>query len=352
MKPISTISVVVPLHNEEANIPELLRRTLAVLDSLTGGTHELVLVDDGSTDQTLELIEKAARADPRIVVIVLSRNFGHQAALGAALEVAFGDAVVMMDGDLQDAPENIPQLLQELQCGYDVVFATRIKRKEGRLLRLGYRGFYWLISQLSDVPLPQGAGDFGIMSRRVVDLLRNSHEQHLYWRGIRSWVGFRQKGIPIERDARHAGKSQYSLNKLFRLAFDGIFSFSVVPLRAISLCGILVIILSLGASVYSIFVKFFFKSPPGFTALFVGLMFLSGIQLLFLGFIGEYVGRIYEQVKLRPRYVINRIVGRRWIQPTRSGIEISTKDTGGGVLGKHISSPPSNDISGDTEETS
>ena len=232
MKSIPTISVVVPLHNEEANVAELLKRTLTVLDSMSGGPHELVLVDDGSVDRTLEMIEKAAETDPRIVVVVLSRNFGHQAALGAALDVASGDAVVMMDGDLQDAPEYIPEFAEELQRGYDVVYAERIKRKESALWRYCYRGFYWLIAELSDVAMPQEAGDFGMMSRRVVDILRSSPERHLYWRGLRSWAGFRQKGIPVERDARYAGKSKYSLRKLLQLAFDGLFSFSIVPLRA------------------------------------------------------------------------------------------------------------------------
>jgi glycosyltransferase involved in cell wall biosynthesis len=353
MKLFPTISVVVPLHNEESNVAELLKRTLTVLDSMPGGPHELVLVDDGSVDHTLEMIEQAAETDPRIVVVVLSRNFGHQAALGAALDVASGDAVVTMDGDLQDAPEYIPEFAEELRRGYDVVYAERIKRKEGALWRYCYQGFYWLIAELSDVAMPQEVGDFGMMSRRVVDILRGSPERHLYWRGLRSWAGFRQKGVPVERDARHAGKSKYSLRKLLQLAFDGIFSFSIVPLRAASFCGALAIVLSIGFSAYSVFAKLFLAhTPRGFTALFVGITFLTGIQLLFLGIIGEYVGRIYEQVKLRPRYIVSRIIGQKWTQPTRADTEISTKDIGGGVPERPISLPLSNVTSGGMEETS
>jgi len=306
------VSVAVPLYNEEAVLPELLDRTRQVLDGLEGGPHEIVLVDDGSADGTFALIERAAADDQRIVGAALSRNFGHQAALGAALDLASGDVIVVMDGDLQDPPEEIPRFLEEYRKGCDVVYAIRAQRKEGLLLRTCYNLFYRLINALSNIDLPVGAGDFALLSRRVVDLLRTSPERHRYLRGLRTWVGFRQTGVVIEREARASGSSKYTIKKLFRLAFDGIFAFSVVPIRATFLLGAIAIASSIVYAGYSLYAKFFLdRSPPGFTALILTGVFLSGLQLLFLGIVGEYVGRIYEEVKQRPHYIIRAIVGRR-----------------------------------------
>jgi len=325
------VSIAVPVHNEETVVPELLQRTLTVLDALPGGPHELVLVDDGSTDGTRELLDAAASADPRVVAVTLSRNFGHQAALGAALDYVTGDAVVMMDGDLQDRPEMIPRLVEEFRRGYDVVYARRIKRKENLLLRACYWLYYRLMSSLAEVDVPRDAGDFGLLSRTVVDLLRRSPERHRYWRGLRSWVGFRQIGIPIERDARHSGRSKYSARKLLKLALDGIFSFSVFPLRAATLAGGVTVAASLAFAAYSVAAKLLFdESPRGFTALIVGISFLSGVQLLFLGVVGEYVGRIYEQVKQRPLYIVAKASREPWTETTRPGTEICTSNIGGG----------------------
>jgi dolichol-phosphate mannosyltransferase len=305
------ISLAIPVYNEEAVVPELLRRTIAVLDDLPAGPHEIVFVDDGSSDQTVELLENAAQDDSRLVVVALSRNFGHQTALAAALDHVSGDVAVLMDGDLQDPPEAIPLLVESYQQGYDVVYVLRINRKEAWWLRLCYWLFYRLLATLSPVQLPLDSGDFGLMSRRVIDEIRKMPEHHRYLRGLRSWVGFKQIGITIERSARHAGRTKYSPLRLLKLASDGIFAFSIVPLRAASIVGGVAVIFSFLFSLYSLYAKFWLHSPQGFTALILAITFLSGINLFFLGIIGEYVGRIYEETKARPHYVVDRVVSHK-----------------------------------------
>jgi dolichol-phosphate mannosyltransferase len=304
------LSVAIPIHNEESALPELLQRLRAVLDSLAGGPHEIVFVDDGSTDRTFEMLAEAANEDGRIVVVSLSRNFGHQAAISAGLDHVTGNAAVVMDGDLQDVPEIIPKFVEKFQQGYDVVYAQRVRRKEPLALRICYFVFYRMMATLSDIRLPLDSGDFGLMSRRVVDLVKKMPEHHRYLRGMRSWVGFRQTGIEVERAERHSGKSKYSVMRLVKLAFDGIFAFSIVPIRAAALFGAFVMFLSSLYVVYSIYIKIFLqKSPQGFTALIVAMTFFTGVVLFFLGVIGEYVGRIYEETKARPEYIVRRTVG-------------------------------------------
>jgi polyisoprenyl-phosphate glycosyltransferase len=298
------VSVAIAVYNEELVLPELIRRTRDVLDALPGGPHELVFVDDGSSDRTFELLE-AATADPRIAVVSLSRNFGHQAALSAALDHVSGDVVVVMDGDLQDTPETIPRMLEEYRRGFDVVYAVRTRRKEGFLLRSAYAAFYRLMAALADIAVPVGAGDFSLLSRRVVDELRAAPERHRYLRGLRTWVGFRQTGIEVERAARAGGKPKYNLRRLFRLAFDGIFAFSVVPLRLATLLGVCAVCLSLVFAAYALYVKLRHQHViEGFTATLLVITLLSGVQLLSLGIIGEYLGRIYDEAKRRPHYVV------------------------------------------------
>jgi polyisoprenyl-phosphate glycosyltransferase len=305
------VSLAIPIYNEEAVVPELVRRTTAVLDSLSGGPHELVFVDDGSSDGTLGILEAASVRDPRIVVVELSRNFGHQTALAAALDQVSGDVVILMDGDLQDPPEAIPTLVDHYRQGYDVVYVRRVNRKERWWLRMCYYVFYRLLATLSSIELPLDAGDFGLMSRRVVDEIRRMPEHHRYLRGLRTWVGFRQIGIPIERAARHAGRTKYSPWKLLKLASDGIFAFSIVPLRAAAILGAIAITCSFLYALYSLYAKFWLHSPQGFTALIVAITFLSGVNLFFLGIIGEYVGRVYEEAKARPHYVVRRVFSQR-----------------------------------------
>jgi len=305
--PTPCISVAVPLHNEEEGLPELVRRVGAVLEEMPGGPHEMLFVDDGSSDRTMSLLEEFASQDPRISVISLSRNFGHQAALTAALDHVSGDVAVVLDGDLQDPPEIIPRLVEKHLEGYDVVYAQRLRRKEALWLRICFYLFYRLMSSLSDMNLPLDAGDFGLMSRRVIEQLRSMPEHDRYLRGMRSWVGYRQIGIPVERAARHAGDSKYGVLKYLKLASDAIFSFSTVPIRAAALSGFFAVVLSVLFAVYSVFSKFVLhQNPKGFTALIFLITFLSGFLLLFLGIIGEYVGRIYEEVKARPIYLIQK----------------------------------------------
>ena len=310
MKSELRLSVAVPVHNEESVLPELVRRARAVLDQIRGGPHELLFVDDGSTDRTMAILEEAARDDARIIVVSLSRNFGHQAAVTAALDHVTGDATVVMDGDLQDIPEAIPQFVARFFEGYDVVYAQRTNRKEAWPLRLGYFVFYRLMAKLSDLRLPLDAGDFGLMSRRVVEQIQRMPEHHRYLRGMRGWVGFRQTGVPIERAERHSGRSKYSLLRLLKLASDGIFAFSIVPIRAAALLGAVAIGISALFALYAVLAKIVLhQSPKGFTALLLLITFLSGVLLFFLGIIGEYVGRVYEESKGRPLYIVGRVVG-------------------------------------------
>jgi glycosyltransferase involved in cell wall biosynthesis len=305
------LSVAIPIHDEESVLPELLARLRAVLDGLQGGPHEIVFVDDGSVDRTFAILEEAARQDSRIVVLSLSRNFGHQSAITAALDHVTGDATVVMDGDLQDTPEAIPQFVEKFREGYDVAYARRVRRKEPWPLKLCYFLFYRLMARLSDIRLPLDSGDFGLMSRRVVDEVRRMPEHHRYLRGMRSWVGFRQTGLEVERAERHSGKSKYSISRLMKLAMDGVFAFSIVPIRAAALLGALAMFVSAIYVFFALYAKFFaHQSPQGFTGLIVAITFLSGMVLFFLGVIGEYVGRIYEETKGRPQYIIGRMAGR------------------------------------------
>jgi polyisoprenyl-phosphate glycosyltransferase len=292
-----SISIAVPLYNEDASVPELIRRTCAVLDQLPGGPHQFVLVDDGSTDRTRDLLEDFAVRDSRLVIVELSRNFGHQTAIGAALDFVSGDVTVLMDGDLQDPPEAIPILLNIYKQEFDVVYVQRVNRKEARWLRTCYYLFYRLLAALSSIKLPLDAGDFSLMSSRVVEEIRRMPEHHRYHRGIRTWVGFRQIGVPIERAPRASGRTKYTPSRLLKLASDGIFAFSIVPLRAAAIFGAIATGLSILYAAYALYVKFAYHSPQGFTAL-----------ILVITFVGEYIGRIYEEAKARPHYVVHKVI--------------------------------------------
>ncbi len=302
------LSIAIPIYNEESVLPELYRRLRNVLADIPG-EHQIVFVDDGSREGVREILSGIAMADPRVEVVCLARNFGHQTALTAALEYARGDLIVMMDGDLQDTPETIPRFIAKHQEGFDVVYAVRKDRKENWVMRTAYASFYRLIGWLSDIELPQSAGDFSLITRRAAEAIRQSPEQNRYLRGLRAWVGFRQTGIEVERANRHSGEPKYSFRKLFRLAFDGIISFSLAPLRAATLVGVCTTAVALLIAAYALASHLFFqKSPAGFTTLISAITFLSGIQLLFLGIIGEYIGRIYEEVKRRPHFVVDQII--------------------------------------------
>ncbi|HZM95108.1 MAG TPA: glycosyltransferase family 2 protein [Vicinamibacterales bacterium] len=304
------LSIGIPVYNEEEVLPELLARLTRVLDQLPGGPHEIVFVDDGSTDRSRQLLLKAAMRDVRIKVVVLSRNFGHQAALSAALDHASGDALVLMDADLQDEPEVIPEFVRLHEAGADVVFARRASRKEGWLLQLAYKTFYRLIARLSEIALPLDSGDFALLGSPVVEAIRRLPEQQRYLRGLRAWVGFTQIGVDVQRPARFAGQPKYSTMRLIKLALDGICSFSVVPLRAAALAGLVAILAASIFSLYAVYVRLVQGSvPEGFTASLLVMTFLSGVQLFFVGVIGEYVGRVYGETKRRPAYVVANVAG-------------------------------------------
>ncbi len=299
------ISVVVPLHNEQENVAELYRRLCDTLRGLET-SYEILLVDDGSRDATSTLIDAFAGADPRIVPLRLSRNFGHQAAVTAGLDHARGLAVVVMDGDLQDPPELIPRLVRLWRDGHDVVFAVRRHRKEGPLKRLAYFAFYRLLNTISDLDIPLDSGDFCLMDRRVVDALNGLPERARFIRGLRTFVGFRQVGLPYDRDARAGGRSKYSLRALVALAVDGLVSFSGYPLRLVTYLGLLTAAIAAGLTVWVLADALAAQTAPrGWASTIVVVLFMGSVQLVSLGIIGEYVRLIFIESKQRPTYILN-----------------------------------------------
>jgi dolichol-phosphate mannosyltransferase len=279
--------------------------------TLPPADYEIILVDDGSRDTTLEQLVDAAHTDPHIRVISLSRNFGHQIAATAGLDAARGDAVVLMDGDLQDPPELIDAFLACFREGYDVVYATRRHRAgESRFKLLTASLFYRTIRRLTNVSIPVDTGDFRLMSRRVVDALRDSRERHRFIRGLVSWVGYRQTGVEYDRAERHTGRSKYPVSKMFRFALDGITAFSEIPLRFASFFGFFVSAVAFLVALAEIAIKIFTGySLPGYTSTIFAILFLGGVQLIGIGILGEYVGRIYDEIKGRPLYLIAEDVG-------------------------------------------
>lgn len=305
------VSIVVPLYNEEKVFDELIERLKKVM-LLSGFKVETILVNDGSSDQTASLIEKTASGNDGFIGVLLSRNYGHQFAVSAGLSVAKGtEAVMIIDGDLQDPPELLSEFYKKLKEGYDVVYAVRKNRKETPLKKLAYWFYYRIQRSISNFKIPLDSGDFSMISRRVTDHLNQMPEQSRYLRGMRSWVGFKQFGYEYSRDARAAGDSKYGWKKLLGLAFNGIFNFSDFPVRFISRLGIVIILLSLVYVGYVVFEKIFFGSvPQGFTTLIIAITLFSGVQLISIGLIGEYVLRIYNQVRNRPLFVIDKIISK------------------------------------------
>jgi polyisoprenyl-phosphate glycosyltransferase len=306
------ISVVIPVFNEQENLTELYRRLLSVLEP-GGACFEIVFIDDGSRDRSVEILHQIAGTDGRVVVVELARNFGHQVAISAGIDLARGRAVILMDADLQDPPEVLPQFIAKWREGHDVVYAVRQMRKENWLMRLAYTGFYRLLRRVANIQIPLDAGDFCIMDRRVVDILSGMPERNRFVRGIRSWIGLDQVGLPYERQARYAGQAKYTFSRLVYLALDGLVSFSYIPLRAITLMGFIVSLISiLLAAGYTIQKLTVGLDPPGFATTVVAIFFLAGVQLITMGVIGEYVGRIFEEVKRRPLYIIRRVQRGVW----------------------------------------
>ncbi|SPE58884.1 putative enzyme [Verrucomicrobia bacterium] len=305
------LSLVIPCYNESEVLPALEQRLLQCLNTL-GVNWEVIFVDDGSQDRTAELLAGMHEKQPRFKAISFSRNFGHQAAISAGLVYASGEAVGIMDADLQDPPELFGACLDKLKEGYDVVYAVRRKRKEHLAKRFAYRLFYRLLQKVAEGDIPLDAGDFCLMRQRVVKVLRAMPERNLFVRGLRAWTGFRQVGLEYEREARAAGTPKYSLGKLVRLATDGVFAFTTLPLRFATYVGFAGLGLSVVAGIFILAWRLFgFEfmghravELPGWAAAVGGMFFLSAIQFLILGCLGEYIGRIYNEVKQRPRWII------------------------------------------------
>jgi dolichol-phosphate mannosyltransferase len=307
--PAPFLSVVIPIYNEVSTLPELRRRLVPALESVTR-SFEVVFVDDGSTDGSSGVLASFGAEDPRLKVLWLSRNFGHQTALSAGLDHASGEAVVLMDGDLQDPPEVVPRLVAKWREGYQVVYAVKEKRKESLLKRAAFRLFYRLISRLSNVDLPVDAGIFSVLDRRTVEILRSMPERNRYVSGLRAYAGGRQTGVRFERAARHAGQPRQTPRKLMRLALDALFSFSYVPLRAATVAGFVVsafAFLVLGVVLWKKLVSH--EAILGWASLMSAILLIGGVQLVTVGIIGEYIGRIFDEVKGRPYYVVDRKLG-------------------------------------------
>lgn len=301
------ISIVIPLYNEEAVFSELKGRLIGLKEKCPY-TLEFVLVDDGSSDKTASLIEALALEDEAFYGVFLSRNFGHQIAISAGMVYARGtEAVMLMDGDLQDPPELVIDFYEKLKQGYDVVYAVRRARKEAAWKKTGYWLYYRMQRMLTTSDIPLDSGDFSMMSRRVVDHINAMPEQSRFVRGLRSWVGYKQIGIEYKRDSRSAGETKYSLKRLFKLAYDGIFNFGNIPLKLITRLGLYTILLSLIYITVLVVKKIFYDNvPEGYTTIIIALALFSGVQLICLGVIGEYVARIFDQSKGRPLFVVNR----------------------------------------------
>ena len=307
MSPV--LSVVVPVFNEEGNLPELHRRLAAVLPAVVD-SWEIVFVDDGSRDRSWKLIRDLAAADPHVRGVRFSRNFGHQMAFAAGLNHARGDAVVIMDADLQDPPELIPELVARWREGHEVVYAVRTRR-EGETLfkKLTASVFYRLLRRITQVEIPVDTGDFRLMGRRALEAFRRLPERHRFTRGLVAWVGFSQVGVPYARAARKAGETNYPLRKMLRFAVDAITSFSHVPLQLATWLGFLTSLFAFAYIVVVVVLKFVGISWPGYTSLMAAILFLGGVQLVMIGLLGEYLGRVYDEVKGRPLYLVQDTVG-------------------------------------------
>jgi dolichol-phosphate mannosyltransferase len=304
------LSVIVPCYNEQ----DVLRATHERLTSVLAGLsldYELLFVNDGSRDDTHLLLTELQLVDPHVRVLLLSRNFGHQIAVTAGLEEASGDAVVIIDADLQDPPEVIPQMVQLWRDGNDVVYGLRTDRKGESTFKLWTaKIFYRLINRLSETKMPFDAGDFRLLDRRVVDVINSMPERARFLRGMVSWTGFKQVSLPYERAARHAGTSKYPLKKMIHFAMDGIISFSLVPLKLAIWTGFVAIWIAVAGIIVAVVDRMLDKHlTRGWASLFVAVLFMGGVQLVSLGIIGEYLGRIYTEVKRRPLYVVQERLG-------------------------------------------
>lgn len=307
------VSVVIPVYNEHENLPELQGRLTTVLEA-TGLTYEIVYVDDGSKDESVEMVEAFRDDDARVRLVRLSRNFGHQAALNAGLDHAQGDAVIMMDADLQDPPELLTEFIARWRDGAEVVYGVREHRQGSVPKRIAYRLFYRLYRALADIDVPLDAGDFCLLDREVADAIRSLPERQRFLRGLRSWVGFDQVAVAFDRPDRFAGEPKYQLSGLVKLALDGLLSFSVAPLRLASALGFGVAIAGVVYVAFALVARMLSGSvPAGWTSIVAIMLVLGGVQLIMIGIVGEYLARVYSESKERPTYVVRR--GGRSVRP-------------------------------------
>lgn len=304
-------SIVIPIYNEEETLYVMYERLSAIANGLDGAT-EFVLIDDGSSDNSLKILDDLNQKDARIHYLSLARNFGHQIAVTAGLQYAQGQAIIVMDADLQDPPELIPELIAKWQAGYHVVYAQRVSRsQESWFKKLMAYGFYRILNRFTDVAIPTDTGDFCLMSRQVVDILNSMPEKNRYIRGLRAWIGFPQTSVQFHRDPRFAGEVKYTFKKSLNLAVDGIISLSRKPLKIATYLGLITAILAMLMMVLVIFWRIY-QAPTsliGYTMITVAIFFLGAVQLICLGILGEYIGRIYDEVKQRPIYTVKKVIG-------------------------------------------
>jgi polyisoprenyl-phosphate glycosyltransferase len=315
----NSYSIIIPIYNEEENITEMYRRLNLVMEALDGET-ELILIDDGSRDNSLNMMRELHHKDSRVRYLSFARNFGHQIAVTAGLNFAQGEAAVIMDADLQDPPELIFQMIEKWQEGYHVVYAARLSRKkEGWLKRFTAYAFYRILRRLADVDIPPDTGDFCLMDKQVVDVINSMPERNRYVRGLRAWVGFRQTAVYFERDPRFAGEVKYTFAKSLALAINGIMSLSKVPLRVATYLGLLSAGVALLMMVLVLYWRLFDPTAPliGFTLITIAIFFLGAVQLICIGILGEYIGRIYEEVKGRPIYTLKETAGFNLISSSK-----------------------------------
>ncbi len=303
------ISIVIPMYFEEKTVEQAYKRTTKIFEGLKKYAYEIICVDDGSEDNTLSIIEKIANKDENVKVISFSRNFGHQAAITAGLKYATGDAIVIMDCDMQDPPELIPDMIKLWEAGNDVIYAKRkIRKGENRFKLYTSKMFYRLLNGISEIKIPEDTGDFRLADRKIIDVINELPEHNKYLRGLFTWVGFKQVPIEYERQERFAGKTKYSLTKMIKLASDGITSFSKKPLKILGVFGVLSIIASVLLFIYAI-ISYIFKLNslvPGWTSIMVTITFFGGLQLISVWLISEYIGKIFDESKNRPEYIISK----------------------------------------------
>ena len=305
------LSVVIPVYDEQKALPELYHRLIAALDSSEISGYEIIFVNDGSADSSMEIILRLRRSDERVKAIELSRNFGHQTALTAGIDNACGDAVILMDADLQDSPEIIPELVRKWREGYEVVYVIRTRRRENWAKQLAFKFFYRLLRRLSSIKMPPDAGIFSLISREVADVLKAMPERNRYISGLRWWAGFKQVGVFCQRNRRFADKPRQTIKRLITLALDAIFSFSYFPLRLSTFVGVFVAFFSFAAGLVAVYLRLskILIIPLGWTSTIVVISFLSGVILLMLGIVGEYIARIYDEIKGRPQYIVRQKIG-------------------------------------------